>query len=123
MKRAFALWMLIGALCGVVLSAQSTATAASAFGFTMTEDLATAQGFTYRLYADGAATSSVLSPVTCLAVSAGRTDCTVKIPAFTPGAHTIRITATNAAGEGPKSDPLDFVLVVAPGKPTSLKVQ
>lgn len=121
-------WMWIGVVVfGSMVSAQVRAQVSvvpgQQFGWTMTEDVVTAQAFTYKLYSDAVVAGVTLTSVVCVNVSVGRTDCTVKIPAFTPGAHTVRVTASNGAVEGPKSDPLDFTLVAVPSKPTSLKVQ
>ncbi len=94
----------------------------SSVAFAIASDAPTAQGFAYLLYADGATVGTPLVGVVCVPLTPGNADCSVKLPAFTPGMHTVRLSAKNAAGEGPKSDPLDFVFVVAPGKPTNLRV-
>lgn len=86
-------------------------------------DLATANSYTWKTYADNAATGTPLPGVTCVAsATAGSFVCSSAFPAFTPGvSHTITISATNAAGEGPKSDPLSFTFVMVPNKPTNLR--
>jgi hypothetical protein len=83
---------------------------------------AEAQVFTYRMYADGAVTGTVLSGVTC-AVVATVVTCQVPFPAFTPGAHTLQLSAENAAGEGPKSAAFSFTFVIVPSAPAALRIQ
>lgn len=83
--------------------------------------LADAQGYTYKYYPDGATTGVNFTGVIC----AGTTSpfqCTVPIPAFTPGNHTITITATNLAGESTKSTPFAFNFVVTPSAPTNIRI-
>lgn len=85
-------------------------------------DLATAQAYTYKYYLDAVATGITLTGVTC--TSAGTPvviSCKTAFPAFTPGSHTLTITATNAAGESPKSAVYSFQLVVVPGAPTNIR--
>lgn len=88
-------------------------------------DLATAQAATYKLYADGAATGTVLTPVTCAdqtPVLAGNFTCSTPFPAFTPTVlHSVKVTAGNAAGESLQSTPFSFRFVVVPSVPTNLR--
>jgi hypothetical protein len=84
-------------------------------------DLAEAQGYTYKYYPDGSTTGVVFQNVTCTG-AASPFVCTTPIPAFTPGNHTITITAGNVAGESDKSDPFAFAFVVTPGKPTRIRI-
>ena len=81
-----------------------------------------AQAFTFRTYSDGAATGVVLTGVTCAAVG-GVTVCQVAFPAFTPGPHTLQLTAANAAGESAKSVVLSFTFVVVPSAPGNPRIQ
>ena len=84
-------------------------------------DLAEAQSFTYKYYADNSGTGVVFPVVTCTG-AASPFVCTAPIPAFTPGQHTITITANNVAGESDKSDPFAFAFVVTPGKPVRIRI-
>lgn len=79
-----------------------------------------AQGFTYRYYPDGATTGVVLGSVLC--GGSPVVTCAAPFPAFTPGSHTLTLSAGNLAGEGPKSVPLGFVFVVAPSAPVQLRI-
>ena len=84
--------------------------------------LAEAQGYTYKYYPDASPTGTTLATVTC----AGTTSpyqCEVAFPAFTPGNHTLTLTASNIAGESVKSAPLNFVFTVTPSAPTNLKIK
>lgn len=85
-------------------------------------DLATAQAYAYTYYADGATTGTALTGVTCTGTAAPFT-CSAAFPAFTPGNHTLTLTAKNVAGEGPKSSPLSFVFVVLPSAPQNVRIQ
>ena|SRR5688572_9441272 len=83
---------------------------------------ATAQSYVYRYFPDGNPVGTVLTGVTCADVG-GTTTCQVPFPAFTPGQHTIEISAENAAGESNNSAPLTFTFVVVPSPPTNLRIQ
>jgi hypothetical protein len=110
-------------LLGTAVQAQ-TATPGSRFVWTQGTDAATAQAYTWKVYTDGAAVGSTLSAVTCVANTPATTaTCSVAIPAFTPGPHSITVSATNAAGEGPKSDALAFTMVALPAKPGTPSIQ
>ena len=84
---------------------------------------------TFKYYPDAVATTTtkpytggvVLTNVTCAGTAT--VTCTVPFPAFTPGAHQLSLTATNAAGESDKSAPLSFAFVVVPNPPTGLTIQ
>jgi hypothetical protein len=80
------------------------------------QDLNTAQGYGYKWYLDGSATGNQFSGVLCTGVSPSFT-CQVQVPPLTQGTHTIRLSATNAAGESPLSDPFAFAFVGLPAKP------
>jgi len=84
--------------------------------------LADAQGYTYKYYADGSTTGINFAGIACTG-SASPFVCSVSIPAFTPGNHTITITASNIAGESPKSIPFAFAFVVTPAVPTGIRIQ
>lgn len=81
-------------------------------------NLATAQAFTYGFYPDSAAVKTALASVTCVG-TASPFQCSVAFPSFTPGAHTLTLTASNVAGESPKSPALAFTFVVIPTAPTN----
>jgi hypothetical protein len=104
-------------------SAQNTGTASSKIGWDQAgvASAAEAQALTYRYYADGSATGIVLTGVTCAGTTA--VTCQAPFPAFTPGSHTITLTAGNVAGESAKSSPFAFVFVVIPSAPTNLRIQ
>lgn len=76
--------------------------------------LADAQSYTYRLYADGSLTGTVVSSVTCNGTTSPYA-CQIPFPIFSPGNHTIQLTAENITGESAKSTPpFAFVFPVAP---------
>ena len=81
-----------------------------------------AQAFTYRVYSDGGATGAMLVSVTCVA-GPSSTICSAPFPAFTPGPHTLQLTAANAAGESAKSAVLSFTFVVVPSAPGNPRIQ
>lgn len=103
--------------------AQAPVTGANKIGWDQAAPtLADAQGYTYKYYADAATTGITLAGVTC----AGTTSpyqCEVPFPAFTPGNHTLTLTAGNLAGESVKSAPLSFAFVVTPGAPVNLRIK
>ncbi len=106
------------------VSAQPQATPTSVFLFDQSApDAATAQAYVYKLYADGSTTGQTLIGVTCAAGTAtGVQACRAPFPAFTPGSHSITLSATNAAGEGLKSAPFTFTLVAVPGQPSNIRI-
>lgn len=81
-----------------------------------------AGGFTYKYYPDGAATATTIGTATCTGGSSPFA-CTVPFPTFSPGSHTLQLTATNAAGESAKSAVFSFTVVAIPATPTNLRVQ
>ena len=116
----------LGVVCSVLLFvflslAVSAATPLSKFVLDeQAPDLASAQGYTYRYYADGTLTGVVIA-MTCTGTVAPFT-CTAPIPAFTPGNHTVTFTAANAAGESAQSAVLSFTFVVIPAVPTNPRI-
>lgn len=84
-------------------------------------DLATAQAYTYRYYADGATTGTAFSGVTCSG-TASPFVCRVNFPAFTPGSHSLTLTAANAAGESAQSAAISFTFVVIPAVPSNPRI-
>jgi hypothetical protein len=116
-------------LCGFVvaaplcLSAQPpSGTASSKIGWDQTgvASAADAQALTYRYYPDGAAVGIVLTGVTCSGTTT--VTCQAPFPAFTPGTHTLTLTAGNIAGESAKSAPFAFQFVVIPAAPGNLRI-
>lgn len=83
-------------------------------------DLATVSAYTYKYYPDGSATGTALTGVTCSGTTTF--SCQTNFPAFTPGAHTLQMTATNAAGESAKSVVFNFTFIVVPGVPSNIRI-
>lgn len=83
--------------------------------------LADAQAYTYKYYPDGSSTGVTFTGVVCTGTTSPFT-CTAAIPAFTPGNHSITLTAANAAGESVQSAPFAFRFVVTPGTPSGLRI-
>lgn len=84
--------------------------------------LAEAQSYVYKRYDDGSATGVALTGVTCAGTTAPYV-CSVAYPAYTPGSHSVQVTASNAAGESSKSAPFTFTFVVIPAAPTNVRKQ
>ena len=115
----------LGVMLGLLISgpvfAQAPATPSNGLAWDQAApDLATAQGYVYRYYPDGAATGTILTAVCSGAASPF--SCRANFPAFTPGSHTLQTTAANAAGESVKSSPFAFVFVVQPAAQTNLRI-
>ena len=85
-------------------------------------DLTTVQAYTYKHYDDNSATGVAFVGVTCTGTASPFT-CVVNIPAYTPGNHSITLSASNVAGESVKSAPFAFVFVVTPGSPANIRIQ
>ena len=85
------------------------------------QDLNTAQGYGYKWYLDGAATGNQFSGVLCTGTSPTFV-CNVQVPPLTQGTHTLRLSASNAAGESPLSDPFAFAFVGKPSSPSNIIV-
>ena len=85
-------------------------------------DLATAQAFTYKYYPDSSVTGTTLVGVICTGTTAPFV-CQSPFPAFTPGAHTLTLTASNLAGESAKSLVISFTFVVIPSAPSNIRIQ
>ena len=116
-------WLVILAcvLLPGIASAQSATPVSSIAWDQAAADLATAQALTYRYYPDGAATGTVFSGVTCSG-TASPFVCSVAFPAFSPGPHTIAITAANTAGESAQSALVNFTFVVIPAVPANPRI-
>lgn len=102
--------------------ANAQATGNSKFIWTQPNETASsANQLTYKYYPDSGSVGTVLTSVTCTGTTT--ITCTVNFPAFTPGQHSIQVSASNAAGESPKSDPFNFTFVIVPAKPINLGIQ
>jgi hypothetical protein len=124
-KKLGFVFMAVAILFSAAPAAAQTGTPSSKLTWDQTApDLATANSYIYKYYADGAITASPLTGVTCVTgAQAGVFTCSTSFPAFTPGSHSITLTASNVAGESVKSSPLAFTFVVVPGAPTNLRIQ
>lgn len=85
-------------------------------------DLATVQGYSYQYFPDGAQTGAALVGVTCTG-TASPFQCSVPLPAFTPGAHSLTLKASNPAGVSAASSAITFTFVVAPQAPANLAIK
>lgn len=104
------------------LDAQTPATPTNSFAIDQSApDLTTANSYGYKVYADGAATGSVIA-MKCTGTTSPFT-CVAPVGAFTPGPHSVTFTASNAAGESAKSAPLAFILVIIPSVPANPRIQ
>lgn len=113
-------WLGFVLLLSIPLSAQ-TATPSSKFVIDqLAPDLQTANSYTYKLYADGATTGTVIV-MTCTGLTSPFT-CTTPIGPFTPGPHSVTVTASNVAGESGKATAVGFSLVVVPAIPLNLRI-
>ena len=113
--------IVIGILLMATAAAAQTATPSKSLAWdqpdaTLTEALA----YTYTHYDDAGLTGVALTGVTC--VTGVPVTCSAPFPAFTPGAHTVAITATNEAGESLPSTPLPFTFVIIPSAPVNLRI-
>lgn len=115
------------------VSCQAQVTAGSKVLWTQTAvDLPSASAFVYKYYADGSTTGIVLPGAVCVAPAPATVppsfNCSAPIPAFTPGAHSIVLTATDVTIastplESPKSSPpVTFRLVLVPSAPANVQV-
>lgn len=125
-------WMLVLVavlLFAVALTAQTPGPVAAA-GRKVAWDqaapsLAEAQGYTYRLYVDGAAAPIlVTSPVTCVnpGTAGAPYVCQTAFPPMTPGPHTLVVTASNDSGESLPSTPFAFQFIVVPVTPRNVRL-
>jgi len=122
MKRAYFLAVLIVTFASVVY-AQPPATGSSKIGWDQAAPtLAEAQGYTFKYYPDTATVGTTLISVTCVG-TVSPYQCEVAFPAFTPGAHTLTLTANNLAGESVKSAPLSFAFIVTPSSPSNVRIK
>jgi hypothetical protein len=122
MKRV--IFILIILLASVInTNAQLPVISTNKIGWDMTSpSLTEAQGYTYRYYPDNATVGIALTNVTCIG-TVSPFQCEVAFPAFAPGSHTLTLTASNLAGESPKSTPLNFTFIVTPNAPQNLIIK
>lgn len=122
MMHSARLVLLLLLLLPVPLAAQTAGPTSQLVWDQVAPTLATAQSYTYRLRADGGPTPTVLTGATCTG-TASPFPCRVPFPAFTPGSHTITLTAGNAAGESSPSPVLSFTFVVIPAPPSQPRIE
>jgi hypothetical protein len=121
MKRLILACVFVLALAGLS-SAQTQVGSSSSVQWDQTAaTLATANAMTFRHYDDGAVTGTVFTSVACAGASSPFV-CTVAFPAYTPGNHTVAISAANAAGESAKSPTVAFTFLVVPTPPSNLRI-
>lgn len=110
-------------LLGLASSAHAQATATSNIAWKMNgPTLAVVQAYAYSYYSDGSVNKTVLPNTVCTGTVQPFV-CSAPFPAFTPGNHTMQISATNSIGESPKSTPpFAFIFGVIPDTPFSLSI-
>jgi hypothetical protein len=120
MKRLLLACMFVLTFAGLASAQQAGASSSLQWDIAGT-DLATVNAYIYRHYDDSAVTGVVFTGVSCVG-AASPFVCTVPFPAFTPGAHTVAVSAANVAGESPRTAPLAFTFLVIPATPTTLRI-
>jgi hypothetical protein len=124
MRYILVLFMLVMGLG--VANAQTTAVPADSLSWEITEGLAAANRFTYTLELDGVV--QTVTAVTCsqLPAPAVNAQCVTAIPAITPGAHIVRVRATDMVNGTPLmsafSLPLSFAMAAIPATPVNLNI-
>lgn len=122
MKKIF-FTVIVLLIASAVYAQNPPATGKNKIGFDQEgPSLAEVQAYTWKYYADSATTGIGLTGVTCTG-PVSPYQCEAPFPAFTPGPHTLTLTASNLAGESVKSAPLSFAFVVTPGAPTNLRIK
>lgn len=122
--RAMLLAVVLGMLAGVA-HGQSATPASSILWDQAGPDLATVQAFGFKYYADGAGVGVAFPSAVVCTGTVSPFVCKVLFPAFTPGTHTIIVTASDTtvtpALESVKTGTLSFKMVLAPAAPTNLR--
>lgn len=108
-------------LIPIIVSAQATSSSKLVWNEDGS-DLATVQAYVYKYYPDNSATGITFTSVVCSGATTPFS-CVAGFPAFTPGTHTLTMSASNAAGESTKSVPFPFTMVVIPAAPTNIRIQ
>jgi len=109
-------------ILGFAINANAQASAGKKLAWDqVAPSLAEAQGYIYKFYSDGSNVANTMTSTTCTGTTAPFT-CTNNFPPFTPGPHTLTITASNSAGESAKSTVFTFTFVVVPSTPTNIRV-
>jgi hypothetical protein len=121
MKKLFFVFLFSLTFYAVRVNAQATGTSKLVWD-QIAPDLVTANSYIYKYYPDSSLTGTSLNPIVCTGTASPFT-CSVSYPAFTPGNHTLTVTASNAAGESLKSIPFPFTFVVIPAAPTNIRIQ
>jgi hypothetical protein len=121
--------LVLGLLIAAPSQAQTTVTPGQMLAWDQpATSQAEAQGFSYRIYRDGAAAPIVLTAVTCSAPGVGTPSgsfpCETPFLADTPGApHSIEATASNQAGESLRSTPFNYIFIALPQPPRNLRIR
>jgi hypothetical protein len=119
----------LAAFCFVLLFStvsHAQATPTSKLTWTQPNETAiTAGQLTYKYYPDNQTTGIALNNVLCVSTTSGGVTlatCNANFPAFTPGSHSLQLTASNSGGESPKSVPFNFTFVAVPSAPISIGI-
>ena len=90
---------------------------------TLVTNATQAQALIYKQYPDGITTGIVITGVTCTGTTT--VTCTVPLPAYTVGSHTITLTAsqsTDATTESLKSNVVSFTFKIIVSAPNSVTI-
>lgn len=124
MKKILVLLLL---LIPSLIQAQGPVSTANRFSWDeQAPDLNTANSYTYLYYIDGLPTGVVLTGAKCFAslVPDPLTfNCTVNLPPFSPGSHTVQISATLSGVESAKSNAVSFTFAIVPGIPFNFRIK
>lgn len=78
--------------------------------------------YVFKYYLDNGTVGVTFASVSCVGTLSPFL-CSVSVPNMNQGAHTIQLTASNTAGESPKSAPFAFAFVVQPGAPANIRIR
>lgn len=123
MRKILILLFLLSFVSIPIFAQTPTATATSKLEWIITAaDLSTAQSYVYKYYLDASPTGIIFSTgVSCVGATPPFT-CQTSFPVVSSGNHTLRISASNTAGESLPSDPFAFAFVGIPSKPTGIRI-